>query len=56
MGCGMGLCAVLSSYLDDREGILARRSTLPEDCQDCLRLNEEDRKEKKRRNKNEVGS
>jgi hypothetical protein len=42
-GCGMGFCAILEVYANCPEFVLERASDLPEDCRECVRLNEEER-------------
>jgi len=45
-GCGMGICTVLDKYAVDRKYILSVFNTLDKKCQECVKLNEDDRKNK----------
>ena len=43
-GCGMGLCALLQAYSRDSKYVAEHIKEFPEKCQECIRLNEEEKK------------
>lgn len=42
-GCSMGFCSILEVYANCPDFVLERQSEYPEECQECIRLNEEER-------------